>query len=153
MKVCVGGTFNILHKGHKSLIEKAFEIAGKNGSVFIGLATGELTENKKSVKSLKLRKKNLEEYLTKKGFFNQTTIKPITDKYGPSVDEDFDAIVVSPETIKTAEEINKKRIRKGKKPLKIIRVSFVLARDGKPISSTRIINGEIDENGNILQED
>ena len=78
MKVCIGGTFNILHKGHKSIIDKAFNVAGKNGSVFIGLATGKLVENKKSVKSLELRKKNLEEYLTKKGFFNRATIKLIS---------------------------------------------------------------------------
>jgi len=153
MKICIGGTFNILHKGHKSIIDKAFEVVGKNGSVFIGLATGELVENKKGVKSLELRKKNLEEYLNKKGFFNQAVIKSITDKYGPAIDEDFDAIIVSPETIKVAEEINDKRIQKGKKPLKIIRVPFVLAKDGKPISSTRIINKEIDENGNVLYGD
>ena len=150
MKVCIGGTFNILHKGHKSLIDRAYDFAGKNGSVFIGLATGKLVEHKKSVKSLELRKKNLGEYLTKKGFISRSTIKSIEDKYGPSIDEDFDAIVASPETIKTAEEINKKRIQKGKKPLRIIQVPFVLAKDGKPISSTRIINKEIDENGEIL---
>jgi pantetheine-phosphate adenylyltransferase len=150
MKVCVGGTFNILHKGHKLLIDKAFEIAGKNGSVIIGLAKGKLVENKISIKSLELRKKTLKKYLTKKRFINRAVIKPISDKYGPSIEEDFDAIIVSPETIKTAEEINNKRIQKGKKPLKIIQVPFVLAKDGKPISSTRIINKEIDENGDIL---
>jgi len=153
MKVCIGGTFNTLHKGHKSIIDKAFEVAGKNGSVFIGLATGKLLKNKKGTNPLKLRKKNLEKYLTKKRFINRATIKPIADKYGPSIEEDFDAIVVSPETIKTAEEINNKRIQKGKKPLKIIQVSFVLAKDRKTISSTRIINKEIDENGEILYGD
>jgi pantetheine-phosphate adenylyltransferase len=150
MKVCIGGTFNVLHKGHRSIIDKAFEVAGKNGSVFIGLATGKLVERKIITKPLESRKKALEEYLTKKGFINRSTIKSIEDKYGPSIDEDFDAIVVSPETIKTAEEINNKRIQKGKKPLKIIQVPFVLAKDGKPISSTRIINKEIDEKGDIL---
>ena len=150
MKVCIGGTFNALHKGHKSLLDKAFEVAGRNGSVFIGLATGKLVENKRSVKSLEIRKKNLEKYLNQKGFFNQAKIEPIEDKYGLAIDEDFDAIIVSPETIKTAEEINKKRVQKSKKPLKIIQIPFVLAKDGKPISSTRIINKEIDENGDVL---
>ena len=42
MKVCIGGTFNPLHKGHKLLIDKAFEVAGKQGSVFIGITTGEI---------------------------------------------------------------------------------------------------------------
>ena len=46
MKVCLGGTFNNLHKGHEYLILKAFEVAGDDGSVFIGLAIGKLLKNK-----------------------------------------------------------------------------------------------------------
>ena len=153
MKVCIGGTFNILHSGHKQLIKKAFETAGINGSVFIGLTSKNLIKNKKNVKPLKERKKGLEQYLSEEGFLDRTIIKPIIDKYGPSIDEEFDAIVVSPETIKTAEEINYKRRKKEKKVLKIIQISFVLAKDGMPISSSRINNKEIDENGNILKRD
>ena len=57
MKVCIGGTFDKLHKGHKLLINKAFEVAGKNGSVFIGLTTGKIVENKKNVNPFQERKK------------------------------------------------------------------------------------------------
>ena len=153
MKVCIGGTFNILHSGHKLLINKAFETAGTKGSVFIGLASGNLIKNKKEVEPLEKRKKTLEDYLSKKGFLNCAIIKPITDKYGPSIDEEFDAIIVSPETIKTAEEINYKRRKKGKKPLKIIQIPFVSAKDGSIISSSRINNKEIDANGNVLERD
>ena len=153
MKVCVGGTFNILHSGHKLLINKAFETAGTEGSVFIGLTSRELTKNKRNVKSLEERKKTLERYLSKRGFLDRAVIKPITDKYGPSIDEEFDTIIVSPGTIKTAEEINYKRRKKGKKPLKIIQIPFVLAEDGVPISSSRIKNKEIDANGKILKRD
>ena len=153
MKVCVGGTFNILHSGHKLLIDKAFETAGTEGSVFIGLTSRELTKKKRNVKSLEERKKTLERYLSKRGFLDRAVIKPITDKYGPSIDEEFDTIIVSPGTIKTAEEINYKRRKKGKKPLKIIQIPFVLAEDGVPISSSRIKNKEIDANGKILKRD
>jgi len=153
MKVCVGGTFNILHSGHKLLINKAFETAGTEGSVFIGLTSRELTKKKRNVKSLEERKKTLERYLSKRGFLDRAVIKPITDKYGPSIDEEFDTIIVSPGTIKTAEEINYKRRKKGKKPLKIIQIPFVLAEDGVPISSSRIKNKEIDANGKILKRD
>ncbi len=151
MKVCIGGTFNILHSGHKLLIDKAFEAAGIKGSVFIGLTSKELVKNKKNVKPLVERKKALEQYLCEKGFLTRSIIKPIIDKYGPSIDEGFDAIVVSPETIKTAEEINYKRRKKGKKTLKIIQIPFVLGKDGIPIKSSRIYNKEIDENGNFLK--
>jgi len=153
MKVCLGGTFNYLHKGHKCLIQKAIEVAGKNGSVFIGLTTKNLIKNKKGLKPFDYRKKDIEQYLLAKGYLDFTTIKPINNKYGPTLDEDFDVIIVSPETIGTAQEINKKREKKEKRPLKIIQIPFALAKDGKPISSTRIANNEIDEEGNVLGKD
>jgi pantetheine-phosphate adenylyltransferase len=153
MKVCLGGTFNYLHEGHKCLIQKAIEVAGKNGSVFIGVTTKNLIKNKKGMKPFDYRKKDIEQYLFSEGYLGITKIKAIDDKYGPTLDEDFDAIIVSPETISTAEEINQKREKKEKKPLKIIQIPFVLAKDGKPISSTRIANKDIDEKGNVLEKD
>ncbi len=150
MKICVGGTFNRLHKGHKLILRKAFKHAGKDGTVFIGLATGSLVRNKEETRHLDKRKKELEKYLLKEGYNIQAEIVPITNKYGLTLDEDFDAIVISPETERIAIQINHKRVLKGKRPLKIIRIPFVLAEDGKPISSTRINNKEIDENGNLL---
>jgi pantetheine-phosphate adenylyltransferase len=150
MRVCVGGTFNPLHKGHKLLIDKAFELAGEQGSVFIGITVGEQTKGKSDVKSFEERKKIIEQYLYEKDFIERAVVKPITDKYGPSIKEDFDAIIVSPETRKTAEEINEKRKQKRKKPLRIIQIPFVLAEDGCPISSSRIRKHEIDEDGQLL---
>jgi len=150
MKVCMGGTFSPFHKGHKILIDKAFELAGEEGSVFIGIATGEIIKEKQGVKSFEERKKIVERYLCRKGFVERAIVKPIKDKFGPSVTGEFDAIVVSPETYKTGEEINKKRKQMGRKSLKIIQISFVLAEDGRSISSSRIKKHEIDEEGQIL---
>jgi pantetheine-phosphate adenylyltransferase len=153
MRVCIGGTFNPLHKGHKLLIEKAFEVAGKQGSVFIGITTGEIVKGKMDVESFEGRKKVIEKYLYVKDFIKRVTVKPIIDKYGPSIEEEFDAIVISPETRKTAEEINKKRKQNGRKPLEIIQIHFVLAEDGHPISSSRIRKHEIDKDGRLLSQD
>jgi len=147
MKVCIGGTFSQLHKGHKTLIKKALETAGKNGLVFIGITSDEMIKIKKGIKSLEERKQSIEKYLIKENITEKVKIEPIKDRFGPSINEDFDAIVVSPETINTAREINKERRKIGKKPLKIIKIPFVMAEDDKPISSTRIRNREIDENG------
>jgi pantetheine-phosphate adenylyltransferase len=151
MKVCIGGTFDILHQGHKTLIDKAFEIAGSQGSVFIGITTEELLKQKNDVKPLDERKMSIKQYLSNKGVLDQAIIQSITDKYGPLLDEDFDVIVVSPETVKTAEEINRKRKKTGKKTVEIIQIPFVLANDNKPISSSRIKKGEIDKEGKILE--
>ena len=58
MRVCIGGTFDIPHKGHKQLIDKAIKTAGKQGEVFIGITSGKIIENKKNIKSFKKRIRN-----------------------------------------------------------------------------------------------
>jgi len=153
MKVCIGGTFNVLHKGHKLLINKASRTAGKQGYLFIGITGGYIIKTKKDIKPFEERKKMINNYILEKNAAPKVEIKPIKDKYGPSIKEDFDTIVVSPETTKTAEEINKKRKQIKKSPLKIVQIPFVLADDDKPISSSRITRGEINENGEILKRD
>ena len=76
----------------------------------------------------------------------------LDDPYGTTIyDEDIEAIVVSEETEPTAVKINEIRVSKGMKPLDIVVVSFVLAYDGTPISSTRIRRGEINQNGIFLK--
>lgn len=141
--VCIGGTFDIIHKGHKALIDKAFEIGEQ---VFIGLTSDKMLGKK--VKSYKERKKQLQNYLKSKNY--NAKIVQINNIYGKTLEKDFSAIVVSPETEKIAKEINELRKAKGKKRMEIILVNYVLANDGKPISSTRVRKGEIDENGGIL---
>ena len=150
MNVCLGGTFNPFHHGHRRLIEKAFEVAGSDGRVFIGVTSGDVVKDKKNVKSFEQRKKIIDEFLLEQDFTSECVIKPIFDKFGPSVEGDFDAIVVSSETKSTAEQINRKRKEVGRKPLRIFEVSMVLAEDGVPISSTRIRNNEIDEDGTLI---
>ena len=150
MKVCIGGTFDLFHKGHKFLIRKALEIADEKGFVFIGVTDGEIIKNKRNAASFEERKKAIEQFLSEEKVSKNIIIQPIYDKFGPSVKKDFDAIVVSPETRATAEEINKERKKLQKKPLKIVQISFVLAEDNLPISSTRIQRREINENGRIL---
>lgn len=151
MRVCIGGTFDPLHKGHGFLIDKALQTAGKQGFVFIGVTTGKMINKKKSVKSFEQRKQSILNYLYKRKSTVSVEIKPITDKYGLSVEGEFNTIIVSPETEKTAEEINMKRKTLGKKPLKIIQIPFVLADDGNPISSSRIKNKEINADGKLIR--
>lgn len=153
MKICIGGTFDILHKGHKTLLKEAFKEARGKGTVFIGVTSGDFVNKKDVINSLESRIKNLRFFLEKNGLLHQSIIKPISNKYGPTLTQDFDVLIVSPETYNTAEEINIKRAEMGKKPMKIVKVQYVLAEDGEKISSSRIKNKEIDEEGRVIVKD
>ena len=74
MKVCFSGTFNILHKGHRHLIDKAFQIAGDNGTVYIGITKGEILKKKKFTKPLAVRIDALKDYLSSKEYDKRTVI-------------------------------------------------------------------------------
>ena len=164
-KVVVGGTFDIFHEGHKAFLRKAFALVEEDkssslpfavarvGEVTIGLTSNILAKNtkKRRVKDFKYRKKELEDFI-KKEFKVKPKIVKIEDKFGPTLKEDFDYIVVSPITYPTAALINRKRQKRNKKPIKIVKIEFVLAEDGKPISTTKILKREIDRQGKLLKQ-
>ena len=145
-KVAVGGTFDKFHDGHKKLLSTAFQI-GKR--VEIGVTSDEFGGLKGAIDPCKVRMDNLKTFFSDKSNF---VVIPLNDAYGTTIyDDDFDAIVVSEETEATAIEINDIRVSKDMKALDIIVVSFVLAYDGNPISSTRIRHGEINQSGNFIK--
>lgn len=151
-KVAVGGTFDELHRGHKALIDKAFEIGEK---IVIGLSSDEFVS--KMVKPHKTatyaeRLEELEAFLEKSGLAKRAEIVPLNDSYGLTISgKGLDALVVSKETESTAAKINKIRTEAGLPPLKIITISMVPAENSTPISTTRIRRGEIDRNGHLLK--
>lgn len=146
--VVVGGTFDILHKGHKALLRKAFEL----GEVGIGLTSNELAKKMKNrkVQDFEIRKRHLEDFINEE-FKGEYRIVKIKDEFGLTLEKNFDYIVVSPETYETAELINEERKRRNKKPIEIVKIDFVLAEDGKPISGHRISKEEIDREGKLLK--
>ena len=145
-KVAVGGTFDKFHDGHKKLLSTAFEIGN---SVEIGVTSDAFGGLKGDIDSCEERMSNLKSFFHDKSNF---VVVPLEDPYGTTIyDSDFEAIVVSEETEPTAVKINEIRISKGMKPIDIVVVSFVLAYDGNPISSTRIRSGEINQNGTFIQ--
>jgi pantetheine-phosphate adenylyltransferase len=144
--VAIGGTFDVLHDGHKKLLKKAYTL----GDVIIGLVSDEMARRKAHViNAYDTRKKSVIAYI-KELTGTDPRIVALNDPYGPTLEQSFDYIVVSPETLPTANEINALRSQRGLPPIKIMCVDFVLAQDGKPISSTRIHNGEIDAHGVLL---
>ena len=150
-RVAVGGTFDVFHKGHKCLIDKAFEIGEE---VLIGVSSDTLARSlgKEPGNSFVERATKVIEYLESRYPNRRYALYKLMDPYGPLVeDPGIDALVVSPETKKRGLEANKLRIKKGFREVRIVVVDWVLAEDGKPISSTRIKRGEIDEEGRLTR--
>lgn len=153
MKVMVGGTFDPLHAGHRRLISRSFELAGSRGHVVIGLTTDRFAKAKSHpVRQYSEREEHLEEFIRTGLFSASYAIEPLEDRFGPSLEEDFDAIVVSEETLPVAIEINRMRREKGRPKVDIHQITCVLADDGRWISSTRIHRGEIDDEGHMVQQ-
>ncbi|MGP8319233.1 MAG: phosphopantetheine adenylyltransferase [Methanosarcinaceae archaeon] len=150
IKVAVGGTFEYLHDGHKVLIKKAFELAA-GGEVYIGLTSNKMARQRsRDVGDYQVRKKKILQYIESLGFSNkQYLVVELTDTYGTTLTDDFDYIVVSPETFPVALKINELREQAGRRPINIINIEYVMADDKVPISSTRIACGEIDEQGRL----
>ena len=80
-------------------------------------------------------------------------IKELNDAFGPtSTDKNLQALVVSEETEPKGHEINRIRSRRGFDPLVIVTVTMIKAKDGQPLSSSRIRDGEIDRYGRVLKK-
>ncbi|MDD3112663.1 MAG: phosphopantetheine adenylyltransferase [Methanofollis liminatans] len=151
MKIMVGGTFSPLHAGHKKLISRSFELAGPEGKVVIGLSSDAFAGRKSHpVMQYEQRRAALERYVRSLPDKARWEIEELNDRYGSALEADFDILVVSEETLPVALEINRLRREKGRKMVEIYQIACVLAEDGRWISSTRIIRGEIDEAGHLI---
>lgn len=150
--VAVGGTFEYLHYGHKKLLEKAVELATNGGEVHIGVTSDKMANNSKiNVSGYHIRKNNIIHYMNTKYAGNiNYRIFELNNSFGPAIEYDYDYIVVSPETYNNALKINEFRKKNGLNLIKIIQINYILAEDGKPISSTRIKKGIIDSNGKLI---
>jgi pantetheine-phosphate adenylyltransferase len=152
MKVMVGGTFDPLHAGHKKLLTRSFELAGPDGEVIIGLTTDEFAGAKvHPVRSYQERLKNVASFIEKHGYTAEWKVEPLSDRYGSSLDADFDILVVSEETFSVALEINELRRQRERRRVDLHEISCVLAEDGRRISSTRVYRGEIDRHGRLIR--
>ena len=151
--VAMGGTFDIIHKGHLTLLAKAFSISS---NVIIGLTGDELAE-KRGKKTLNNYEKRFETLTNtiKANFPNPLfEISKLDNDFGPAVlEENVQALVVSDETGNQGEILNQLRKEKNLTPVKIVIVPMVLAHDGNRISTTRIKNSEIDVDGNVSSFD
>ena len=151
MKIAVGGTFDPLHDGHKKLLKMVFELS-EGGEIVIGVTSDTMARasRNREVLPYKARTGNIRRYMHEEYGVNVRT-EELNDRYGVTLTEDFDYIVISPETYNVAVKINELRKERGKQPIKIVMVEHLKAADGKIISSTRIKAGEIDPHGSLLK--
>lgn len=152
--VATGGTFDYIHIGHIKLLSTAFDISDH---VIIGLTSDRFVKRYKLTSNIKnnylRRLLNLKKYISLNFKDANYTILKLEDEFGPVISSSqIQAIVVSEETLVKVKQINEIRISNYLEPLRVIVVEIAKSSDGKPISSTRIRNGEIDEKGQILKK-
>jgi len=155
-RVVIGGTFDVLHKGHKNFIETAFRV-GK--VVDIGITSDTFAKslsNKVLPQNISPYEKRLDDIKTfvtgvlDKKVGQDVRFLTIKEWSGDAItNKEYQAIIVTSETKSNASRINEQRIKKGLLPLVTVECPFVLAEDGKPITSSRIRAGIIDRDGKV----
>ncbi len=151
--VAMGGTFDVIHKGHTTLLSDAFSISTK---VIIGLTSDEMALRKgKNIqndynKRLETLVKTIEKSFPNREF----EISKLDNDFGPAVlEKEVQALVVSGETSNQGEVLNRLRKQKNLPEVEVVVVPMVMAKDGLRISTTRIKNQEIDFEGNLSSVD
>ncbi|MGB0653458.1 MAG: inosine/xanthosine triphosphatase [Thermoplasmatota archaeon] len=150
MRVCLGGTFDPFHIGHEALLRAAATPDATH--LFIGITQGELAQRPdRQVAPVAERAARIEAFLDALGYQGDVVTKPLEDGVGPATNPEYDRIVVSYETAKAADAINKRRRAAGHAPLDVVVVPPVLGADRLPVSATAIASGRIDRQGQRLR--
>ncbi len=155
MYVAVAGTFGPVHDGHRTLFEHALQF-GDDG-VVVALTSDELAVEtrleSREIPAFDERVRAVTDAIAEIDRWDRDVeVRELTSEYGIADDDPrIDALVVSPETAPELETINDRRRDRGLEPISGIVAPYVLAADGERISSTRMVEGEIDEHGAVLE--
>jgi pantetheine-phosphate adenylyltransferase len=150
--VALGGTFDVLHAGHRHLFSEAFKLGDV---VLIGVTSDRLVvtlDKKHQVRPFSNRVRDLNKFLKTHRWLSRAKVTALREPYGPAARRrKLQALIVSKGTLASGRRLNQLRLRNGLRPLDLRIVDLLKAVDGKPISTTRIRNGEIDLQGRILR--
>jgi len=150
--VALGGTFDVLHAGHRHLLSEAFKLGDV---VLIGVTNDQLVatlHKKHQVRSFSSRVRDLDRFLKTRRWSQRARINALREPYGPAARRKrLQALIVSKGTLPSGRRLNRLRQQNGLQPLDLVVVDLTKAADGKPISTTRIRNGEIDPQGRVLK--
>lgn len=141
----VGGTFDRLHAGHRLLLDAACRSAER---VEIHVTSDVMADQKSvNMQSFETRRDELLNWIEVNAP-TRVSVHRLTDLHGPAPSHpSADCIVATPETKAECERINDKRSASGLAPLHIIEVAHMKDINGHIISSSRIRNGAVDEEG------
>ncbi len=135
--VAVGGTFDGMHYGHRKLLTLAISSVSPNtGKLTIGITTDAMLQHKEFaelIPKLDERIKGVRDFVDTlaPGMKNRVKIVPILDQFGPpgsapdsdtySEKNDYDALVLSHETLETGRKLNQHRVEElGMAPLTLL---------------------------------
>lgn len=131
--VCLGGTFDRLHKGHEVLLQEACDKTRKGGRIVVGVTGDIMLKNKYLVELIEpagVRMNFVAQFLRKIRPDLRVYVTEISDPYGPSItDPAIDTIIVSEETRGGGEKCNELRIKKGYPPMQVV-VAGLVGADG-----------------------
>lgn len=150
--IVVGGTFDHLHTGHKTLLHFAFSLAE---TVYVTITSDSYTKiHKPYVAPFTQREKNVQTFLKKEHFLSRAKIFPINDVYGITTKQtmQIEAIVVTKDSLPGAEKVNEKREAQGLPPLKIEIMQLVSGETGLFISSSYIRAKEFMRHTSLLPQ-
>ena len=148
--VAMGGTFDIIHRGHLTLLENAF--SRNSDKVIIGLTSDEFAKRngKSPHNNYQTRLAHLLQTIFKEFPKSDFQISQLENDFGPAVlEKEVQALVVSSETSNQGQKLNELRAEKISSCRNHC-CSNAFAKDGTRISTTRIKNSEIDKEGNLL---
>jgi len=146
----LGGTFDILHRGHTSLLRFATQLSKR---LIIGITSDTFAQKLRAreVRPLPDRLSTLKSFCGGLNTLCQIKFVVIDDELGPLRDDPtIEAVFLSTDLYLKASKIESERAKRGLPPVMVYYMSPVLAEDGLPISSTRIARGEIDKNGRLI---
>ncbi|KAF4787475.1 Coenzyme A synthase [Turdus rufiventris] len=113
--VAVGGTFDRLHGAHRLLLSACCLLARRR--LLAGVADGDLLRHKvlpELIEPYELRAAKLREFLEDVKPSLCYDIVPLADPFGPAItDPDLQCLVVSEETRRGGEAVNRKRLENG----------------------------------------
>lgn len=145
--IAIGGTFDLLHEGHKKFILCAFSLAER---VTIGVTNDKLVKGLKggSIQGFAQRFEEINNFVIFSKFLSRARVVPLDNSFGPTLDDrTIDSLLVTKDSLRGAKMINRARSKLGLKGLPVEIFPLVTGSDNKEISSKRIKSGTINQQG------